>query len=302
MEDLKAFRRYYNNHLHSKLVAFESRRWLLLIMISLGTIALIVITVLVISIGMAALLLFLPIPYWFFYQLMKRQIRNYKKTFKPLVVQAILNFIDSRLKYYPEQYVPYDTFNRSNIFPVEPSVYLGEDYIIGKIGEVSFEMCELHIQHPSYIKARLEKLFEGVFFHAKFNYNSKGRIVIIPRQRWQRFIKTMKNITRYGGYEIKETGNPVFDKEFLVYADPKVNYKEVLTMGLLNTINNYHIESKKEIYASFVDSHFYMAIAEPYQLLDAHLFTSNLDFELIAAYYQELYIFTKLVEDFDIMH
>jgi hypothetical protein len=302
MEDIKAFRRYYNDHLHSKLVAFETRRWLLLIMIALGSVGLIVLTVVVISLGMAALLLFLPIPFWVFYEVMKRQIRVYKKAFKPLVVQAILDFIDPRLKYYPEQYVPYDTFNRSNIFPVEPSVYLGEDYIIGKIGEVSFEMCELHIQHPSYIKARLEKLFEGVFFHAKFNYSSKGRIIIIPRQRWQRFIKTMKNITRYGGYEIKETGNPVFDKEFLVYADPKVNYKEVLTAGLLNTINNYHLEYKKEIYASFVDSHFYMAIAEPYQLLDAHVFTSNLDFELIAAYYRELYVFTKLVEDFDIMH
>ncbi len=302
MEDLKAFRRYYNEHLHARLVVFERRRWLLLAMISLGVLVLLGIMLLVLSVRMTALLLFLPIPFWTFYEIIKRQIRAYKKSFKPLVVQAILDFIDPRLKYYPEQYVPYDTFNRSNIFPIEPAVYLGEDYIIGKIGEVSFEMCELHIQHPSYIKGRLEKLFDGIFFHAKFNYNSKGRIIIIPRHRWQRFIRTMKNITRYGGYEIKETGNPVFDKEFLVYADPKVHYKEILTAGLLNTINNYHLEAKKEIYASFVDSHFYMAISEPYHLLDAHVFSSNVNFELISAYYQELYVFTRLVEDFDIMH
>jgi hypothetical protein len=120
--------------------------------------------------------------------------------------------------------------------------------------------------------------------------------------RWQRFIKTMKNITRYGGYEITKTGNKVFDEEFLVYADANVNYKEVLTPSLLETINNYHLNSKKDVYASFVDSHFYIAIAEPYHLLDAHVFTTNVNFELLVAYYEELYVFTNLVEEFDIMH
>ena len=302
MQDIRAFRRFFNDHLHSKLIRFERQRFLLILQIVGGISLLGIGTLWVLYIELAALFLFLPIPYWLFYEYIRRQIKLFKRSFKPLVVEAILEFIDPRLKYYAEEYISYDTFNRSSIFPVEPAIYRGEDYITGKIGEVAFEMCELHIAHPSFIRARLQKLFEGVFFHAKFNFNSKGRIVIIPRKRWQRFIKTMKNITRYGGYEILKTGNTVFDDEFLVYADPNVHFKEVLTPNLMKTINDYHINSGKEVYASFVDSHFFMAIAEPYQLLDAHIFASNVNFELITAYYEELYVFTSLVEDFDIMH
>lgn len=302
MQDIPAFRRFFNDHLHSKLIKFERKRFLLLLQMGLGILFLGIATLWVLYVELAALVLFLPIPYWLFYEYIRRQIKLFKRGFKPLVVEAILRFIDPRLKYYSEEYIAFDTFNRSSIFPVEPDIYRGEDYITGKIGEVTFEMCELHIAHPSLIRGRLQKLFEGVFFHAKFNFSSKGRIVIIPRKRWQRFIKTMKNITRYGGYEIKKTGNAVFDDEFLVYADPNVHYKEVLTPNLLETINNYHLQSRKEVYASFIDSHFFMAIAEPYQLLDAHIFTSNVNFELITAYYEELYVFTSLVEDFDVMH
>ena len=173
---------------------------------------------------------------------------------------------------------------------------------MGKIGEIFFEMCELELYHTSKIKGKLEKWFEGIFFHANFNTNFKGRIVMIPRDDWQLFIPVMKEYTKYGGYELTDTGHPEFDKEFLVYLDRDVNYKEILTPELIEVVNQYHLRSGKKVYASFYNSHFYMAINEPQNLLEASVWHSNLNFELIAAYYQELTMFTGIVKDFDITH
>jgi hypothetical protein len=302
MQDLPAFRRYYNDHMHSKLRSFERIRWILLLKIVVAFITLIAISFFVLQAKLSAFILFLPIPYWAFYDYVKREIKQFKKKYKPIIVQGILDFINPDYCYYHDQFIAFDTFNRSGIFPVEPAIYKGEDYIMGKIGEVDFEMCELHLEHPSYVRSRLQKLFDGLFFHSKFSYSAKGRIIIIPRKRRQRFIGTLKNITRYGGYEVKGTGNSTFDSRFLVFAEPTVKFDEILTPEILESLNSYYIVSKKDVFASFVDDHFYLAVSEPYQLLDANIFRTNISFEIIQASYRELQVFMRIVEDFDNSH
>jgi len=297
-----AFRRYYNDHMHSKLLVFDRKRKRMLAIMLVGIVLLIVLSVYIISFEVFALSVFLLIPWGLLFQFYLYWVRSFKAKFKPLVVKSILTFIDSNLKYYHSDYISKDTFLRSKIFPMNPDIYKGEDYIMGKIGEIFFEMCELELYHTSEVKAKLEKWFEGVFFHANFNSKFKGRIVIIPRDEWQKFIPVMKDFTKYGGYELEDTKNTTFDEEFLVYIDRDVNYKEILTPELIAAVNSYQERSGKKVYASFYNSHFYMAIKEPYELLEPSIFQSNLDFELIAGYYRELSLFTKIVNDFDVTH
>lgn len=300
MQDIPAFRKYYNDYLHTELLNFERRRkrlvWLILILCSL----LGILSGMVISLGVVALSFFLAIPWYVLIQFLRGKIFTFRDEFKPMVVNAILKFIDPTLKYYHKDFIPEDTFNRARIFPIRPEIYKGEDYIMGKIGEVFFELCELEIYHTANLEGKLVRWFEGIFFHANFHNKFQGRILLVPRPEWQHFIPLLKQFAKYGGGEIKGLGDETFQKEFIVYAEKNVPYKEVLSPTLLKTINAYHLKSKKQVYVSFVDSHFYIAIAEPYELLEAHIFFSNLDFELICMFYQELYMFTRLVEDFDI--
>lgn len=300
MQDLQAFRRYYNDHLHTELLNFErQRKRLVWLIVGLGG-AFVALSVFVISLGVVALSVFLLIPLYILVTFLRGKIHDFKNTFKPAVINSILKFIDPTLRYYHGDWIPRDTFLRSGIFPFNPEIYKGEDYIMGKIGEVFFELCELEIYHTSTIKGKLIKWFEGIFFHANFHNNAKGKIVLVPRSEWQSFIKTIKGFTKYGGYEVKGLGTPEFQKEFIIYAEKDAHYRELLTPELLATIANYRIHSNKQVYVSFVDTHFYIAIAEPYELLEAHIFFSNLDFDLIAMFYEELYLFTRIVEDFDI--
>ncbi len=302
MQDRGAFRRYYNDHMHSELLRFEKQRKYLLFLMLIGVLILSTISIYVLSLQVFAISIFLIIPWGILIRFYNYWGQNFRARFKPLVVRSLLYFIDSKLRYYHDEYIALDTFLRSGIFPMNPEIYKGEDYIMGKIGEIFFEMCELTIYHPSVVQNKLEKWFEGIFFHANFNTTFKGRIVFIPREQWQKFIPVMKNFTKNGGYELLNTGNEEFDKEFVIYLDKDVHYKEILTPELIQTINSYHSQSHKTVYASFYNSHFFMAIAEPSQLLEARIFRSNLNFEMIESYYQELSLFTKIVEDFDVSH
>lgn len=302
MENKGAFRRYYNDYMYSELLVFEKKRKRLIFRFSLIAILLLILSSYIILLDVFALSVFLLVPWGLLLRFYNHSALLFKAGFKPLVVRSLLHFIDSDLKYYHDQYISKDTFLRSGIFPINPDIYNGEDYIMGKIGEIYFELCELKIHHKSQAKAKLEKWFEGIFFHANFNTKFKGRIVIIPKPDTQRFISVIKEFTKYGGYELEKTGNSIFDDEFLVYLDSHINYKDILTPELISTINNYHFNSGKKVFASFYNSHFYLAIEEPNQLLEATIFGSNIRFEMIEEYHRELRLFTRIVEDFDITH
>lgn len=302
MQDTGKFRRYYNDYLHGKLMGFELERRKLLFLMFLGLVLLAVATIFVLLLEMFALSIFVLIPWVLVLRYYQYRAKLFEAGFKPIVISALLEFMEHNLTYHHKDYISKDTFLRSGIFPINPDLYYGEDYIMGKIGEVFFEMSELEIYHPSDIKGKLEKWFKGVFFHANFHTDFKGRMVLIPRPDWQKFIPVIKDFTKYGGFELKNSGDAEFDKEFLIYVDKGVHYKEILTPELIHIVNEYHLRSGKKVYASFHNSHFYMGINEPKNLLQASLWHSNLNFELIAAYYQELTVFTDIVKDFDIMH
>lgn len=302
MENTAAFRRHYNDHLHADLMRFErKRRWFVVGIVSLFML-MAVLTYLVLKSGVVALVLFFIIPWIGWWALTRYLIKQYKASFKPLVVQSILQFIDPELRYYQEEYIAKDTFMRSSLFGFLPDVYKGEDYIMGKIGAVSFEMSELELYHPSEFTGRMERLFRGIFFHANFQKNFEGRIIVIPNKGWQRFLPTIKEMTKYGAYELNNLHDEAFNETFLVYADPTVQVGQILTPELVDAIMRYKQKNPKELFISFVNSHFYVAIDEPYDLLEPNVFLANVDFELVKEFYEELLLLTSIVEDFDVTH
>ena len=302
MEDLEAFQQFYDADLKPQLLRFEKRRKRLLLSMGLGVLVLILGSIGIFSFGLFSLSVFLVIPWFLLFRFFRYRAAVFRAGYKPIVMKALLDYMDDNLTYYAREYISKDTFERSHIFPNTIRQYKGEDYIMGKIGEIFFEMCELEIFHINPIQGRLERWFGGIFFHANFNTAFKGRVVMLPRSRRQDFLATIKYYTRYGGYELTETGDEVFDDAFLVYLDRDVPYKDILTPELIAAIKQYRFSSGKQVYASFYNSHFYVAIDEPQNLLQASVWHSNLSFERIVAYYTELLLFTQIVRDFDIMH
>ena len=299
VEDLGALRKFYNDHLHKDLKAFESKRYRLLLVVFSFAFVLIAATVLIITLRVLVLTIFLLIPWYAWLQYYRKRVKAFRAEFKPVIVNKLLAYIDPSFRYYPEDFIPKDSFLRAGIFPKSPDIYRGEDYIMGKIGDVNFELCELTVLENNSVKHKLVNWFEGIFFHANFHNNFHGHLIIIPRSDWQDFIPVIKGFTKYGGEEVKDLKHDAFNKNFMVIAQRNIPYKELLQKRLLDTINNYYQKSKKKVYVSFVDTHFYIGIAEPYELLEAHIFLSNLRFDTIAFFYQELLLFAKIVEDFD---
>lgn len=298
-EDLGALRKYYNEHLHQALKEFEVKRYKLLLVVGAFASIIIAATLLIITLRVLMLTFFLAIPWYALMQYYRKRVKEFRAEFKPVIVNKILAFIDPSFRYYPEDFIPEDSFNRAGIFPKSADKYKGEDYIMGKIGDVNFELCELTVMENNATKHKLVTWFEGIFFHANFHNNFHGHLIIIPRQDWQDFIPVIKGFTKYGGGEIKDLKHDAFNKNFMVIAQRNISYKDLLQKRLLDTINNYYQFSKKKVYVSFVNTHFYIGIAEPYELLEAHIFLSNLRFETIAFFYKELLLFTQIVEDFD---
>ena len=302
MQDSGKLKRHFNNHIHSELLVFEQLRKRLLFFMFVGVSALTLASFVVFNLDVFALSVFMVIPWGMLCYFYKHQVHVFTDGFKPIIVKLLLEFMNSKLNYYHKEYISKDTFLRSGIFPMNPDLYRGEDYIMGKIGEIFFEMCELQIYHNSNIKAKLKKWFDGIFLHVNFNASFQGRILMIPRTERQSFFSVMKGYTKYGGHELMDTGNPEFDEDFLVYMDKGINYKEMITPELIGIVHDYYKRNGNKVYASFYNSHFYLAIKEPKNLLEARMFRSNLNFDLIAEYYQELSKFTQLVSDFDFQH
>lgn len=248
------------------------------------------------------LMLLLPLLFWVLYLVAKRGIQNYRKAYKPAIIKKILHFIHPGFIYAPEGIIKHETLSLSGIFPIDPTLCYGEDYISGNIGNICFEICELQIFHPSVFKSKPEKLFDGLFFHSEFSYNTKGRLMIIPNAKEQRFTVALKNMVRSGAKELKDSGNSAFDARFRVFCDEDLRVAEILSPATMAFMLKYYHLSGKELYASFSNTHFFFAMGEKYRLLDSSILKSNLSYEKISGLYRDLLLYMQIVQDFDHTH
>jgi len=299
--DIKAFRRYYNDHLYGELRRLERARIGLVLLLVFSSLLLGALLTVIMTTDIPALAMALWLPIVFWSMLVYWRVRVFKNNFKPRVLPIILAFLDPALRYYPREFIPRDTFLRSGIFGITPQEYKGEDYIKGQMGLVNFEMSELDVRHPSEIQGRLVRLFRGIFFHAVLPGNFPGRVLILPKEDKQFHSRTIRRITKIGGERVDGL-NPGFDELFVVYAQQDVNPQHLLTPEMLESFAEFRRRSRKRLYLSFADGHFFAALEEPYDLLEPNILTPNLNFDLMVEFYTDLALLTGLVESFDLTH
>ena len=137
------------------------------------------------NILVVTLVLLIPIGLYLTYLVYR--IQQFRSTFKPHVVNLILDFIDDglnfgTLKYDSKRFIEKERFIASQLFASKAPFYQGEDFIGGKIGELDFEMCELNVKEYSKVRNRLNYVFRGIFLHTTFNQPLKGKIIVLPRE------------------------------------------------------------------------------------------------------------------------
>lgn len=308
MKRLEEFRIYYNQSIHPELMRMERRRRRLLRLFFFS--ALIVIGLIIFEIYLnllvVTLLLFIPITIYIFYLLYR--IREFVQTFKPNVMNLVLDFIDDgpnrgTLSYRAEGKLSKEQFLSSRIFITKAPYYEGEDYISGRVGEMDFELCELDVREISPVMNRLNFVFKGVFLYAIFPEETEGEIIVWPRAFQQYHTKAIREFTWGGAVNVDhEILDDRFREKFLTYATEDTYVAGILTEPMQEAIVRYMEQTGKEIYVSFLDQEIYIAVTEPKDILEPRIFQSNLSFELVREFFEDVNLLLHIVEQFDQAH
>jgi hypothetical protein len=308
MPGLDQFRIYYNHTIHPELMRMERLRIRLLRLFLLSAAVLLAIIFLGLQSGELTIVLALAIPVIFYLGFLSFRTRTFIKTFKPRIVKLILDFISESpnigtLDYSPEGFLSRELFFQSMLFSGHAPVYLGEDLIYGKVGEMDFQLCELRVQDFSPVDNRLVPVFGGIFLHAVFPEESSGQVVIWPRSQRKHLSRTIRNFVLEGGQNSdREVLNPAFREAFMTYATPQTHVAGVLSEPMQDAILHYFQLSQKDIYVSFIEQDIYVAITETKDILEPFIFRSNVRFELVRGYYQDIRFLLNIIEDFDRTH
>lgn len=311
MKRIEEFRIYYNHTIHPELLRMERRRLRLIRLFVLSGLILAGIFLLEFYLDVWVLTLALAIPIGLFLFYLAYRIQRFQNTFKPNIINLVLDFIDDGVNYdvnYPLEYNPKGFIDRrrflaSQIFATPAESYHGEDFITGKVGNLEFEMCELFVSETSPVKNGLQQLFRGVFMHATFPEETRGRIIIWPKRYRHRHFRAIRDFTWLGGTDVSdEILNAEFREAYLVYATGKTHVIGILSEPMQQAIVDFRKATGKEIYMSFINQEIYAAVTEDKDLLEPHILRSNLSFELIREFFSDIHMLLEIAEDFDRTH
>ena len=308
MKELDEFRIFYNKTIHPELLRMERLRIRLLRLLFFSSIMLIGIISLEIYLQLLVITLFLSLPIIVLIFYLAYRIRRFRKTFKPNIMNLVLDFIDDglnrgTLNYEQSNSISKEIFSESGLFVSKIQFFKGEDYISGMVGEMGFELSELDVRQVSPVSNKLDPVFKGVFLHATFSEETEGEIKIWPRDRFHHYSRAVKAFTWYDGINVDyEIMNDSFRSQFVTYALPDTHVIGILSDPMQEALANYVYETGKELFMAFSDEEIYVAVTEEKDLLEPNILRSNLSFDLVREFFEDVHLLLRIIEDFDRTH
>lgn len=113
------------------------------------------IVIITIGIGIAMILIILTIKSFSF--IYTRKANTYKFNFKQELFDCLKTEIPEISDYFHSQKIHPKVFNNSHLFKTRYSDYIGDDWILGRIDNIAFEICELHVF------TLFRNIFSGIF-------------------------------------------------------------------------------------------------------------------------------------------
>lgn len=308
MERLEEFRFYYNHTIYPELLRMERRRVRLVALLVFAVVLLAGMIAFELYLNILVLTLLLTIPHVIFIGFLIYQIQRFRNTFKPNVVELLLDFIDNGpnfdanfpLEYDAQAGMPKSEFMQSGIFLTPAQYYTAEDTIRGRIGEISFELCELNVKEISPVRNDLDEVFKGIYLRARFTANIRGRMIVWPRSRRKYLTQAIKKFTAADGVNVDhEINNFAFRSVFMTYATPNTYVEGILPDTMQEAIVQYQRETGKDIYFAFHNKDFFVAITEPKDLLEPYILRSNLSYDLVLEFMRDINLVLRIVHEFD---
>ena len=307
MQDLNDLKQFYNHTIHPELRRMEQKRHTLLLTLVGAFLAILGILFLQFYIHIWVLTLVLAVPLVLYVSYIFTEWERFRSAFKPRIITLLLDFIDNDVTYnIPLQYMEKASispavFGASRLFNSAAPDFVGEDYIKGEMGELDFEMSELSVKEFSPVRNRLDDVFRGVFLHARFRrrvQDDTGEILVLPRHRRQFLSRTIKTFTIKGGRQF-DALLPQFNDIFVVYATATANTRGFLSENMQQSILKYREKEKNEVYLSFIQNDIYIGVSQDKDLLEPALWISNMSFDLIHEFYEDITLLLSIVLDID---
>ncbi len=301
------FRLFYNQTIHPELMRLDKQRLRMLRLVSFSAILMLGVGGLVFALSEFLFAALACLPFMGYIAMVATRIRRFTDDFKPRVVRLVLDFIDDGplfgdLKYDAKRKIPFEKFMKSHLFITRPAVYDGEDFIEGRIGDVEFEMSELKVEEFSRVRQRLDSVFRGVFLRAKFKHPLKGSVLVVPRAKLPYLSETLKVFVRHGGQLMDNfIKNPTFRAMYITYAHRNTKVTDLVTEELMSFILNYR-KNKGEVCLSISGENCYMGIWNEKDILEPNILQSNVSFELVREFYDDIYMALYVVQALDRAH
>ena len=230
--------------------------------------------------------------------------KGYRSEFKRAIIERLVNFVDSQLKYNPTGHVRQSEFNASKIFNTKPNRYKGDDLVWGKIGQTTIKFSELDAKYESGSgkNRSVKTIFKGLFFIADFNKHFSGQTVVLPDTAERLFgrLGQMLQEWNFSRDDVVKLEDPEFEREFAVYSSDQVEARYILSTSLMKRICDFKRKSGKKIHLSFIGSLVNVAISYNRSLFEPRLFSTLLDFEPVMEYFEDLSLAVGLVEDLNL--
>jgi hypothetical protein len=298
--------------IHPELLSMERRRRRLVRLLSLSVLLLagVLALMLYVQLFVITLLLLLAVGFWVAYLIFRVQV--YFQEFKPRIVSLILDFIDndvnySNLQYDPKGAIEVEQFLASKIFTAADD-YHGEDLISGQVRETPFALSELRVREFSEVRNRLDRVFHGIFLVGDYhNLGMSGNLLALPDADMKYLSRSERAFHLAGGRRIHGKFLPDFEPFFNTYATPDVRLNDVLSEDFQRAILDFRLRfqaqnRQKEIYFSIIGDNIYLALSQDKDLLEPSLWASNVSFETVREFHDDIALLLELVLKVDVMN
>lgn len=216
----------------------------------------------------------------------KKQQRAYRGLFKQNVVKEIVNLINPDWTYHADGRISESEYNRGQLFNTRLDKYEGDDLVSGIIEKTDFQFSELHTQYKTTktndegkTETEWHTVFKGLFAHADFNKEIKGRTFVLPEHASKQFNQFGMSINEGGHTELVKLENPEFEKIFKVYGTDQIESRYVLTPTMMEAMVNIYKKYKRRVYFSFIGSRVYVAMSFNKDLFEPRILKSGVRFE-----------------------
>ncbi len=235
-------------------------------------------------------------------------IRSYVSRFKEVVIQNLVGFIDSGMRYAPTDCIPASTYLESGIFKREYDRYNGDDCVQGRIGQTEFLFSELHTEYREvyYEKGRRRErwvtIFRGLFFVADFHKDFQGTTYVLPDVA-ERFLGGLGGIFQSNNNShgnLIKLEDPEFERLFVVYGSDTIEAHYILSTSLMSRIVAFQQKTGRPLRIAFVNSKMFIAISHDRPLFEPNVFRSLLEIEHVSEYFDDLSLALGIVEDMNL--